>query len=235
MVVHLTTDTIFQELKLNFFSCRRILHQLHSRLLFFLSLMLVIMIISKNITFRGCSLQNILQCIFADMHTIPIKCKILYHQSSKTNPDHFDHKFIEHIHIPFERTQLNHPLQPAISTSSTALWICFFIVYCWYWAYFWSIESRFHIFLWVCMLDLRGQSLFLSQIVLDLFVEHQVVVVFWDQTLDLSLLSMFELEEGEGFTESGCVECFEFAWFESGVEFSYGVISEFVVEREVPT
>ena len=75
----------------------------------------------------------------------------------------------------------------------------------------------------------------MSQIVLNLFVEHEVVVVFGDEALDLSLLSMFELEEGEGFTEGGCVEGFEFAWFEGGVEFSYGVISEFVVEGEVPT
>ena len=75
----------------------------------------------------------------------------------------------------------------------------------------------------------------MSQIVLNLFVKHEIVVVFGDQALDLSLLSMFELEEGECFTESGCVEGFEFTWFEGGIEFSYGVVSEFVVEREVPT
>ena len=46
---------------------------------------------------------------------------------------------------------------------------------------------------------------------------------------------MIQLEERESFSEGACIESLELARLESAIEFANGVLSEFVVEGEVPT
>jgi hypothetical protein len=81
---------------------------------------------------------------------------------------------------------------------------------------------------------LLGRHLLLRQIILSFFVEHEVVIILGNEALDLSIFAVLQLKKGECFPEHSCIEGLEFVVFKGVVKFVDRVISELVVEIEVP-
>ena len=79
-----------------------------------------------------------------------------------------------------------------------------------------------------------ADDLFLGKVIFCFAVEHESVVIFRNESFDLAVLAVVELEEHQQFSQHGAIEGFEFVVFEGRIKICDGVISELVVEIEVP-